>query len=213
MISIGINGKDYEIPTSFDEIDLGTYCRVFSGLENTDGMDGSDLFFATRRNESKIISRLMGEDDDFCMDMPLPIYGQLAESVSFIYGMAQMKHSRFIEIEGRKYTVPEPDKLNLRQWIDIDMTSTDDTIPDDNGDKYLRLLSVMLVEVGEDGNPVAYKGEDKSLYEKLKKVKASDGLGLVYHFFLKGAISSKISQAYSRVEEAMSQLRQSIANS
>ena len=212
MISIGINGKDYKIPTSFDEIDLGTYCRVFSGLENTDGLDGSDLFFATRHNEAKIISRLMGENDDFCMDMPLPIYGQLAESVSFIYGLAETKHSQFIEIDGRRYTVPEPEQMNLRQWIDIDMTSTDDSMPDD-GEKYLRLLAVMLVEVGEDGKPVAYKGEDKSLYDKLKKVKASDGLGIVYHFFLRGAISSTISQAYSKVEEAMSQLRQSMDNS
>ena len=36
-----------------------------------------ELFLATKRNEAAILSRLMGEKDDFAMDMPLTLYSTL----------------------------------------------------------------------------------------------------------------------------------------
>ena len=209
MISFELNGKEYNLPTSFDDIDMETFCRCFHGLEETDGKEGSDLFYATKHNESVIVSRLLGEDDDFCMGLPFTLYEDLASACTFIYRIDDKGHSQFIEIGGKRYTVPEPGKMNLRQWIDIDMTGNEE----DTGDKYLQLLSTMLVEVGEDGKPKPYEGADEGLFEKLKRVKASEGISLIYHFFLLGAISSRITQASLTAQEVMNRLRRNIQDS
>lgn len=207
MISIGINGKDYEIPTSFDELTLGEYCRVFSNLEKTEGLEGRELFMATKRNEATILSRLMGEDDGFAMDLPLTVYASLVEATQFIYGMQNMKHKGSVEVDGKVYKVLKPEEMNLRQWIDIDVTSTED-----NPDKFIDILSMLLVEEGEDGERKPYKGYDAVFAKSLSGLGCDKALPVVYRFFLRGAISSRITQIYSRLQ-AVSQSPQGIAGS
>lgn len=196
MIDIEINSKQYSIPASFDELTLREYCRIFNGLEKTDGLEGKELFLATKRNEAAILSRLMGEADDFAMDLPLSVYSTLVEATSFIYGMEGIKHSGTAEVDGKTYKALKPEEMNLRQWIDIDVTA------DENGaDKFIDILSMLLSEQAEDGSAKPYKGYDEAFARRLGETKCSDSLGIVYRFFLRGAISSRLTRLYSRLTE------------
>lgn len=198
MISLKINDKEYEVPVSFDEITLGDYCRCFTGLEKTDGLEGGELFYATRKNEAVVLSRLLSEDDSFAYSLPLPLYASLVDVCSFIYSIDGIKPSDFIEVDGRKYQAPEPNQMNLRQWIDIDMTMHDENI--DEGQKFIELLSMIMLPLDDKGEMIPYGGQDKEMPDKLRKLKASDALGTVHRFFLRGAISSRLTEVLSRVE-------------
>lgn len=192
MISLTINNKEYEVPTTFNDITLKEYCRIFSGLEKTDGLEGKELFLANKRNEAAILSRLMGERDDFAMELPLSLYSSLVEATRFIYGIQDMKHKGFIELDGKEYKASKPEEMNLRQWIDIDVTAEEES-----PDKFIDILSMLLVEVGSDGERKPYKGYDKEFAQRLSETKCSESLPVVYRFFLRGAVSSRITRLYS----------------
>lgn len=195
MISIEINNKAYKIPTSFAELSLRDYCRVFNGLEKTDGLEGRELFMATKRIEATILSRLMGENDGFAMDLPLTIYASLVDATQFIYGITSLRHSATVEVGGKVYKVLKPEEMNLRQWIDIDVTGEEES-----AEKFIDILSMLLVEQSEDGEVKPYKGYDADFAKALGDVSCSDSLGVVYHFFLRGAISSRLTQLYSMLK-------------
>ena len=210
MYKIKINDKEYKVPTSFADITMEDYVRCFAHLRETDNLDDKELFYAVRENESIIISRLLGEDDDFCMNMPIVIYNDIAESCSFIYRLRDLPHMNEIVVDGVKYEIPKPEEFTLRQWIDVDVTMQDEK--DDN--RFLELLCILLMQRGEDGKFIPYSGDEtKELLEKVKKMKASDGLSIVYHFFLKGEISKKITRVSSKVEALIHQFRQNIPSS
>jgi len=192
MINLTINNKDYSVPTTFSDITLRQYCRIFSGLKKTDGLEGRELFMANKENEAAILSRLLGENDDFAMELPLSLYSTLVEATSFIYGLQDMKHKGSIEVDGKTYKASKPEEMNLRQWIDIDVTSEED-----GTDKFIDILSMLLTEVGEDGQPKPYKGYNKEFAKTLGDTPCSESLPIVFRFFLKGAVSSRITRLYS----------------
>ena len=210
MYKIKINDKEYEVPTSFADITMEDYVRCFKGIRDTDKLEGAELFYTVRENEAKIISRLLGEKDDFCMNMPVVIYQSLTQSCDFIYKLSSIPHSNSIEIDGIKYEIPKPEEFSLRQWIDVDVTMQDEG----NDNRFLELLCILLMRRGEDGKFIPYDGENiKRFYDKVCKMRASDGLGIVYHFFLKGEISRKLTSISSKMEGVIHQFRQNILNS
>ena len=209
MYKITINDKEYHVPTSFDDITMQDYVRCFGHLKETEKLEGSDLFYAVRENESKIISRLLGEDDDFCMNMPFVVYNDLVDGCQFIYHLRDLPHKNEIVIDGVKYEIPKPEEFSLRQWIDVDVTMQDEN----NDGKFLELLCILLMRRGEDGKFIPYSGDEtKELLDKVKKMKASDGLSIVYHFFLKGEISKKLTSISSKMEEVIHQFRPNTAS-
>ena len=202
MIKLSINNKEYEVPTTFSDITLKEYCRIFSGLEKTDGLEGKELFLANKRNEAAILSRLMGEEDGFAMELPLSLYSTLVEATKFIYGLQDMKHKGFIELDGKAYKASKPEEMNLRQWIDIDVTAEEES-----PDKFIDILSMLLVEVGSDGERKPYKGYNKEFAQRLSETKCSESLPIVYRFFLRGAVSSRITRLYSMMAAVGRSLR------
>lgn len=202
MIELEINNKHYRIPTTFNDLSLREYCRVFSNLEPTDGLEGRELFLANKRNEAAILSRLMGERDDFAMELPLSLYSSLVEATSFIYGLQNVKHKGSVEIDGKTYKASKPEEMNLRQWIDIDVTSEEES-----PDKFIDILSMLLVEVGEDGEKKPYKGFDPEFSRRLGETSCSESLPIVYRFFLKGAVSSRLTRLYSTLTAVGRSLR------
>ena len=86
MLKVEYDGKKYEIPQSFDELTLEQYCKAFYKLPKVEeDMSELEKFKIVKENESRILSRLMGEKDDFCMNLPLGIYARLNEAIQFIY--------------------------------------------------------------------------------------------------------------------------------
>jgi len=203
MKKIKINDKEYNIPESFDEISMKDYCRIFYKLVETNSkMDEDEIRKITLKNESVIISRLLNEEDDFVMKLPLEIFGRLSKMVDWIYQITEFLDSKTfnLTIDGKKYFMPNPDEMSLRQYIDADMTMKEAN----NKNQFIELLSILLLPIGKDGK-YNYDGNYKELIPKIEKMKASEGLPFIYTFFKKKVLSKKLMKDFSKVEEASQQ--------
>lgn len=210
MLKIEYNGKKYEIPQSFDELTLEQYCKAFYNLPKVED-DASELekFKVVKENESRILSRIMKEKDDFCMNLPLAIYARLNEAIQFIYDSEYfIKNAKAgIVIDKKRYSIPPMSEMSMRQYIDADVV-----MQNESDMQYIELLSVLLLTQDNKGKWIPYNGDYQELMGKVRQLKCSDALGLVYHFFKKGLALKKISKASMKMEEANQQL-QHIQNS
>lgn len=210
MIKVEINDKKYEIPQNFNELTLEQYCKAFYKLPQiNDDMTDIDKFKTLRENESVILSRIMGEGDNFCLDLPLNVYAQLNEAIQFIYDNEYfLKNAKAgITINNKRYTIPPMDKMSMRQFIDADVV-----MQTESNMQYIELLSILLLTYDDKGEYIPYNGDYQELMGYVRYLPCSEALPLVYHFFKKGEALKKLSKASMKVEE-MNQLLLHIANS
>ena len=212
MIKLTIGNKEYNVPESWKDVNMEMYTKAFYNLDKTTpSMTNDEKVLITQRNEAKIISRLLGEKDDFALDLPLPLAVRLQEIISFIYDIRPFMNNNvsYLKIDGVKYFMPAPQEMSLRQYIDTDMIMKEDKNPM----QYVELLAALLVPYNNKGE-LEYDGKYQDRIEKIKKMNAQDALSFVYTFFKKKVLSKRISQASSKeMEEAIDQLRQHIQNS
>ena len=208
MVKLEINDKQYKIPESFEEMTFEQYCKVFYKLDTNKSDDELVEFKRSKENESKILSRLLGEDDDFCLDLPINVYVQLIDKIKFLYDINYLlKNSKAgIVVDGKRYSIPPFDEMSLRQYIDADVVMKEK----ENDMQYIELLSILLTAKDKDGKWVKYNGDYQDMMGKLRKLKCSEALPIVYHFFKKGESLKRISQVSMKaVESQQPQLIQS----
>lgn len=197
MIELEINHKEYKYPQSLSEVTLEQYCRVFFKLpELEDDADEVAKFRHERELEGIVISRLLGEPDDFCFSLPLGVYAMLNESTKFIFDVdGCLRNAKAsIKVDGVKYYIPSMEEMSFRQFIDADV------VMQENEDElqYIRLLSVLLTRKDDNGEWVPYKGDSPEMFEKLRVLSCDEALPLVYHFFKKSHALEVLSQVYSQ---------------
>lgn len=201
MIKIELNGKTYDFPTSWNDITMGQYCKLFHNLPSVDSEASEELKTVnTIRSEAVIISRLLGENDDFVEHLPIPVFTYLQHEAMFIYSINNFLDSKvfYLNIDGVKHHMPEPSEMSLRQYIDADMI-----MKEDGENQFIELLACLLLPYGSE-----YDGKYQDLIPKIERMRASDGLPFIYTFFKKKEISRMASEACSRVEEVADQLLQ-----
>ena len=198
MVKLEINEKKYKIPESFEELSLEQYCKVFYKLDTDKTDDELMDFKRSRQNESIILSRLLGENDDFCLDLPLYVYAQLNEKVRFLYDVDYLlKNAKAgIVIDGKRYSIPPFNQMSLRQYIDADVVMKEK----ENDLQYIELLSILLTAKDKEGKWIPYDGKYEELMGKIRQLKCSEALPLVYHFFKKGEALKRISKVSMKVE-------------
>lgn len=199
MVKLEINDKKYKIPESFEELSLEQYCKVFYKLDTDKTDDELMDFKRSRQNESIILSRLLGENDDFCLDLPLNVYAQLNEKVRFLYDVDYLlKNAKAgIVIDGKRYSIPPFNEMSLRQYIDADVVMKEK----ENDLQYIELLSILLTAKDREGKWIPYDGKYEELMGKIRQLKCSEALPLVYHFFKKGEALKRISKVSMKVVE------------
>ena len=210
MVKLEINDKTYNIPESFEELSFEQYCRAFYKLPRTnDDMEDVEIFKMAKENEATILSRIMGEDDSFCLDLPLNVYARLVEAVQFIYDSDYFsKNAKAgVTIDGKRYSVPPMNEMSLRQYIDADVVLKEN----ENPLQYIELLSILLTAKDKEGKWVKYNGDYQDMMGKLRKLKCSEALPIVYHFFKRNYTLKKLSQLSMKAVE--SQQPQHTANS
>lgn len=209
MKKIKINDKEYHLPENWKEIDLKTYCRLFYKLEETKKkMSDEEKNVITIRNEAKIISRLLGEADDYIASLPIGVYRMIRDEIQFVYDINGFLNSKifYINIDGKKYFMPQPNEMSLRQYIDADII-----MKEESENQFIELLACLLLPVGKDGK-YEYDGKYQDLIPKIEKLSCEDGLPFIYTFFKKKIISKRVSEDFSKLEEE-SQRVQIIKNS
>lgn len=211
MIKVNIFDKEYEFPTSWDDISMKQYCKLFYNLPKGDSEASEDEKTAERiETQATIISRLLGEKDDFALTLPIDIFLKLQESSKFIYALNDFLESKtfYINIDGRKYWIPNPEEMSLRQYIDSDMIIKEEG----NENQFIELLACLLLPMNDVGK-YEYDGKYQDLIPRIESMRASDGLPFIYTFFKKKELSKKLTEASSKVEEAADQLLHSIQGS
>lgn len=211
MTKIEINGKEYDFPDNWSDVDMKTYCNCFWKLEKTnDNMDEVEKTTVTLRNEATIISRLLGEADDFILSLPIQIFSMLMSKSRFIYEIEDFMDSKifYLKIDGKKYWMPSPQEMSLRQYIDSDMIMREDG----NKQQFIELLACLLLPYGNDGK-AEYDGNYEELVPKIERMRASDALPFIYTHFKKKILSKKTSEAFSMISKEVDQHLQNIQGS
>lgn len=203
MTTVEIDDKVYKLPTSFGELSLKQYCAAFRGLQTLmdDELDETARLVRMKFNEAVILSRLMGADDELAMDLPMGTYNKLVQKIQFIYDYQSMLDNAkaYIKHDGKVYSIPQAEKMSMRQYIDADMA-----MKEDDGEQFINLLAVLLLErEGEQFKP--YKGEYEEKRKWIGELRCSEALPLVFHFFRIWQASSRITQASTAMEALRSQ--------
>ena len=210
MNKFEINGKEYQFPQSWDDITMKQYCHLFHNLPTAPSEASDEEKLAhTIDTEAIIISRLLGENDDFVSNLPIEVFLTLQKQVKFIYSISDFTESKifYLNIDGKKYWMPEPQEMSLRQYIDADMI-----MKEKSENQFIELLACLLLPYGKDGK-FEYDGNYQELIPKIERMKATDALPFIYTFFKKKQLSKNVTKAYSKVEEAADQLLHNIQGS
>ena len=210
MIKVKINDKEYQFPNNWSDISMKQYCKLFHDIP-TASEDAQDEEKMAQRidTEAIIISRLLGEKDDFVANLPIDVFLSLQNEVKFIYTINDFTESKvfYLNIDGRKYFMPEPQEMSLRQYIDADM------IMKDKGDnQFIELLACLLLPYDNDGK-FEYDGKYQDLIPKIENMKTSEALPFIYTFFKKKQLSKEVMEAYSKVAQVADQLHHNIPSS
>ena len=200
MVKLEVDDKVYKIPESFEELEFERYCRIFWNIDNVISDDEVENFKKSVENEATIIARLMGEEDDFCLSLPINVYGQILERTKFLYDTKFLLNNAKagIVIDGKRYSIPPMNEMPLRQYIDADVVLKEK----ENPLQYIELLAILLTRKDKEGKWIKYNGEYQEMMGKLKKMRCSDILPLVYHFFKKGEALKRISNLSMKVGES-----------
>ena len=211
MIDVDIEGKKYKLPENWDEITMREYCDLFYNLpKGASDASGATETTETLKTEAVIISRLLGEKDDFVQGLPIPVFVFLQHHIKFIYDIGNFLSGGgvfYLKIDGKKYWMPSPNEMSLRQYIDADMI-----MKEEGKNQFIELLACLLLPYGKDGK-VEYNGDYKSLIPKIEQMRASEGLPFIYTFFKKKEISKSLSSRSSKALEEADRLRQHIQSS
>jgi hypothetical protein len=204
MTKLEINDKVYNLPSSWDELTLEQYCKAFYNLDTSDKGDEIENLKRDRLNESYILSRLLGESDDFCINLPITVYEKLVKSIRFMFDIKHlMENARAdIKIDGKIYMIPPFNEMPLRQYIDSDVVARQK----DNPYSYIELLAILLTPKDDKGKWIAYDGKYEERFETLKKMSCSEALGIVYHYFKKKESSMMLSKLYMKEVERLQHL-------
>lgn len=203
MKKFEINGKEYQFPQDWSEITMKQYCHLFYDLHTAPSEASEEEKMAhTIDTEAVIISRLLGEKDDFVSNLPIDVFLMLQKQIGFIYSINDFTESKvfYLNIDGKKYWMPEPQEMSLRQYIDADMI-----MKEEGENQFIELLACLLLPYGKDGK-FEYDGKYQELIPKIEGMKAVDALPFIYTFFKKKQLSNNVTEAFLKVEEASDQL-------
>lgn len=201
MIQIEINGKQYNVAEGLNELTLEEYQRIFD-------FEKIDADMPAMRQDSIIVSRLLGEADDFCLNLPIDAYDAIVEQLGWLYDKnIEPKQKMECEINGKMYYILPSEKMTTRKFVDLDVISKDEAFPD----RYFAILSILLEEDKDKEN---YNGLDtrRELMEELKQMKADEIVPLLLGFFLSSKKCMVVQGLYSILEQMETILSQEVEN-
>lgn len=189
MIELEINEKKYNLPENFKELKFKDYCRCLKDLPKITTEEPYERFMSIKKNLSIIISRLLNESDEFALNLPITVYDKLENICLYILSNEVEQKTTQIYIDGKTYTLPELEKITLRQWINLDDAVT--------SEDYIVLLSNLLVELGKDYNVDVIP----NLKSNIENKPTEEMLPLVNYFFGLGQRFRQISKDCTQIQE------------
>jgi hypothetical protein len=205
MKEIKINGQKYTIPEGWDDLTFQQYCELFFDLkENPDNLN-----FINTKNEVKIISRLIGIEEETILTAPLDFFNKMRELFSWLYvrdSFFYTDNDNEIEIDGIIYKIPTNDEMILRQHIDFDIVSQEEDSPK----KFIELLSILLIP--KDGKYTGDIKDGEILFKKLSQINCQKAFKLLGFFLIRENILRNLTTIYSIMVEEVNHYHQSTQN-
>lgn len=198
MRKIEINDKEYKVPETLKEMTFETYCRAFHGLDGKpDEETEAEMEIRATKTHSVVLSRLLGEPDDFMLDLPIGLYNEVSKIFEYVFTIPDDTVKNGITLNGKRFTVPEASRMEMRQYIDANIVYKEE----ESHMKYIRLLSTLLIPEGGKYDPA----KTPEIEGMLRDCSVEQALPIVRFFFLKAKRSLMLSQTYSQLVENLKQ--------
>lgn len=167
--------KAYDFPTSWDDIDVQTFTKLFEYNQPTD----NQLLASVR-----VMSLLSDIDEKIIMSMDVEDFKELADKLLFITEEVETNEIDYIEVEGEKYYLYKDfNKMTTGEIITIEL------LMDNNGGNIYKimpqLLCLFLRKKNEEGKFEKFTTDMMERADKFKKIRISD-IHHIFSFFLNG---------------------------
>lgn len=114
MKQFKLNEREYEMPTSWDEMSLSKYVELAKLEELKEKFGMPELYLL------KVIEALCGAEGGDLDDLTLDMVNELSREVNYLQEQPVWSNSKHIEIEGQDYVFPEDlNKLTMGEYISI----------------------------------------------------------------------------------------------
>lgn len=163
MKKVEINGKTYDLPSSYGEIQFKRYVEIFQGI--------SGKADDTVEDKIKVIAKLLGEERETVEQLPLEVFNMLFDAIAWLFVPGEEKPRDSVSIDGWTYTITPIEKWPLRKYIESEEAAK-------GGDSnYTTLLATILTD---NANYTTEKA--KELATKIGETPTSDMLPLLAFF-------------------------------
>lgn len=136
MKQFKLNEREYEMPTSWDEMSLSKYVELAKLEELKENFGMPELYLL------KVIEALCGAEQGDLDDLTLDMVNELSREVNYLQEQPVWSNSKHIEIEGQDYVFPEDlNKLTMGEYISIKTLQEQQTT---QADLIPWLLSIIL---------------------------------------------------------------------
>lgn len=193
-----VNYGIWDVPSKWEDIDLGTYQELERFYE------GKDESFDIR----KVVHILCHKTEDEINSLPIDFLEKIMEKLLFLQEKPTEEEPRnWVDIDGERYTVHTENKLRTGEYI------ASDTVIKGDRHNYAALMAILCRKDGEvyDSRFENEVLEDRiKLFEKQSVVKI---LPIISFFLQLYIISMSPTLLSSKVEEAIDLIRKDIETS
>jgi hypothetical protein len=144
MIKVELEGKKYNLPTSWEDVSIKKYKKIF----NIDSEDGDITYFVT------LLSILLDIPYDILIKIEYSSLTKLQNSINFIHEPIIQDSITEFEIDGVKYKLTNITNLKTNEFVDLDSLSKD----------YINnmhlMLGIIYRECDSKGKIVDYDSDD-----------------------------------------------------
>ena len=180
-----INLGSYNVPTSFDDINLSTwsdYARYTSECEEKE----EDL------DAIKILEILSNIPRDTVMQMPVEMFDNIFEKLSFLNeDISKIEPSPFIKINDETYQINFLEKLKTKEYLDVT------TVLDSDKHNYSTVLAILCRKEEEIYNDDFIANDLNSRIEMFNNISVKQALPLIGFFLTLSNKSQILSRNYS----------------
>lgn len=190
MKQIKINDTKLDLPESINEFTFGDYVRVFDGVTHNKDTELTDII----RDEAKVFSRILKQEDDFCLKLTLEQYGELKEDLNWILDCKDVEAKDHIDIDGHSYYIKDIGKLSLENYITIDNIVNNVKIDKNGLPTWVEVLNMLLdkdVKISE---------------ETFLGLPAIDMLSLFRYFFAHGEAGRLTKELASQTDQLVTEI-------
>ena len=192
--------KDFgniNVPTGWSDISLDKYQKIEKYYENKE----------EKFNVIDVLDILIDKDREYIEQLPAEFLETILTHLVFLSLTPDVKlSSNKIKINGEEYVINVMEKLKLGEYVAVD------TVLKNDRHDYASILAILCRKNGEvyDSTFEAEKFEErKKMFEK----QPVTSILQIIHFFLNlYIVSERHSQLFSKVEEGISHIQQSIDN-